>query len=125
MPADVLCPSSRCERGAVLLGIVLPDGRVAFAADRIVVDDGFVKAAREGRSPESRLRFAAPCVRGGCRQWTGSRCGVIDRVTAADPPPAAPDLPDCSIRPHCRWYLQSGAAACAVCPEVITDTRDE
>jgi hypothetical protein len=34
-------------------------------------------------------------------------------------------LPECSIRPHCRWHLQSGDAACRACPEVITDTSAE
>jgi hypothetical protein len=124
-PETVLCPSARCEVGAILLGITLPGGRVAFASDRIVVDDAFVQAAREGRSPEQRFRFSAPCVKGACRQWTGTRCGVIDQVLDCAGGESAPaDAPACSIRPHCRWYLQSGASACAVCPLVVTDARE-
>jgi hypothetical protein len=34
-------------------------------------------------------------------------------------------LPECSIRPQCRWHLQSGDNACRACPEVITDTGAE
>jgi hypothetical protein len=63
-------------------------------------------------------------VESACSQWTGSRCGVIDRVidlVGAETDQA--DLPDCSIRPECRWWKQSGPDACAVCPEVVTDTR--
>ena len=119
----ILCPSSRCQTGAILLGLVLPDGRVAYSSDRIVVDEEFVDVARTGRSPEKRFRFSTPCVQGACRQWTGSRCGVIDAVI--EHLPAEPALPDCSIRPQCRWYAQNGAHACAVCLSVITDATAE
>ena len=126
---SILCPSSPCKEGAVLLGIVLADGSVAFATDRIVVDKGFVQnATREGSNPpETRFRFSSPCAQGACRQWTGSRCGVIDSVMA-DVQTAgyqADDaiLPACSIRQDCRWFQQTGAAACAVCDIVVTETR--
>ena len=126
---SILCPSSPCKEGAVLLGIVLADGSVAFATDRIVVDKGFVQnATREGSNPpETRFRFSSPCAQGACRQWTGSRCGVIDSVmtdvqTAGYHPDDAV-LPACSIRQDCRWFQQTGAAACAVCDIVVTETR--
>jgi hypothetical protein len=120
----ILCPSARCETGALLLGIVLPNGRVSFASDEIRLTEEFVAVAQEGRPPEKRFRFAQPCARGGCRQWTGSRCQVIDDVQVALSGTVEDDeLPACSIRPRCRWFLQSGADACAVCPAVITDMR--
>jgi hypothetical protein len=106
---------------------VLSDGRVAYAAERVLVDEEFVTAAQEGRPAESRFRFSSPCVRGACRQWTGDRCGVIDDVLAAvggdagSPVPGPGELPNCSIRPTCRWFAQAGAEACAVCLRVITD----
>lgn len=126
----VLCPSSRCEEGATLLGVVQSDGRVGFASTRYEVTQEFVQIARAGRAPEKRFRFASTCAMKGCRQWTGERCGVIDtimsdRASRADAAErdAAP-LPECSIRPQCRWFRQSGRAACAACPEVITDLRE-
>lgn len=121
----VLCPSARCEPGAVLVGIAMPDGRIAYAADRMVIDEAFVKTAQTGRSPESRFRFASRCAQGGCRQWNGQQCGVIERVMESVPATlAATELPVCSIRAECRWYVQRGAAACGVCPLVITDNQD-
>jgi hypothetical protein len=122
----ILCPSARCEDGAILLGIILPDGRVAFASDRVEINQEFVDTANEGRSPEARFRFAGRCVQNGCKQWTGARCGVIDRVVEIldSQEPVADALPDCSIRPQCRWFHQSGAKACSACPEVITDLRE-
>ena len=127
---SILCPSSNCKEGAILLGIVLSDGSVAFAKDRIAVSRDFVQnATRAGSNPpESRFRFSAPCVSGACQQWTGSRCGVIDSVlqearAAGHKPEAGSLLPACSIRPQCRWFEQTGADACAVCDIVVTDTR--
>ncbi len=118
--SPVLCPSWKCEEGATLLGIVLGDGSVAFAKDRIVIDQAFVKSAREGRSPEQRFRFSSPCRQGGCMQWKDDRCGVIDRVKDRAEGSAL-ELPHCTIRADCRWHLQSGDTACFACPLVMTD----
>ena len=127
---SILCPSARCHEGAVLLGIVLPDGRVAFAEGRTTVDREFVSVATgDGRrAPERRFRFSSPCAQGGCRQGTGSSCGVItgamDEARAAGHQPSADQaLPACGIRDDCRWFLQAGADACAVCELIVTETR--
>lgn len=108
----------------MLLGIVGPDGRVAYVPQRLEVDREFVQLAKRGRTPEKRFRFSSRCAESACAQWTGSRCGVIDRVLDLVPASSGDaELPACSIRPECRWWQQSGADACAVCPEVVTDTR--
>ena len=125
-PSKALCPSSTCSPGAILLGIVQADGSVAFLDHRRVVDDFFVKLAHEGRTPEKRFRFADTCVKSGCRQWGNGRCGVIDRVLAANPDyREADELPLCTIRTDCRWHLQWGARACGVCPLIVTDLRKD
>src|ERR1700730_8016398 len=126
--SSILCPSWKCEAGASLIGIVLADGSVAFSKDRIVIDNAFVEVARQGRSPEKRFRFSSTCKRATCIQWTDGKCGIVDRVIAEhEDRTAAPSedpfvLPECSIRPQCRWHLQAGDIACRACPEVITDT---
>lgn len=128
MPAGkLMCPSSVCAEGATLLGIVMPDGRVAFASEPITVDAAFVETARQGRPPEQRFRFSTACARGACGQWTGSRCGVIDAAIAADvgadEGDQHGDLPRCSIRASCRWFHQIGGAACRACTLIVTDQR--
>jgi hypothetical protein len=133
--STILCPSWGCEAGASLIGIVLADGSVAFSKDRIVIDEAFVEVARQGRSPEKRFRFSSTCKRAGCVQWTDGKCGIVDRVISEhvtsehkDHAAAGSDpfvLPECSIRPQCRWHLQSGDEACRACPEVITDAGSE
>lgn len=120
MSDATLCPSARLKEGAVLLGVVMPDGRVAFAGDRLIVNDAFVLDALEGRVAETRFRFAGPCVQGGCAHWTGTRCGAFDSL--AEAPSSAPEssFPDCSIRSQCRWFQQAGTDACRACPIVVT-----
>lgn len=123
-PQPLLCPSSRCEEGARLLGIVQRDGTVAFTPDDIRVDAAFVQIARQGRKPESRFRFASSCQRKHCAQWTGERCGVADAVLReiTEAGISMPEsLPNCAIRSNCRWFLQAGANACRACQLVITD----
>lgn len=124
--STILCPSWSCEAGASLIGIVLGDGSVAFSKERIVVDAAFVEVARQGRSPEKRFRFSSTCKRGGCVQWTDGKCGIVERVVSEHEDRASARsepfvLPECSIRPQCRWHLQAGDDACRACPEVITD----
>jgi hypothetical protein len=128
--STILCPSWGCEAGAAVIGIVLADGSVAFSKDRIVIDAAFVETARQGRSPEKRFRFSSPCKRAGCIQWTEGKCGIVDRIISehgqhAGAAHAPFVLPECSIRPQCRWHRQSGDEACRACPEVITDTAEE
>jgi hypothetical protein len=125
-PPNVLCPSARLKEGAILVGIVLADGRVAFSTERLMVNQEFVQNARQGRSPEKRFRFGDACVKGSCRQWTWDRCGVIDQILAANPTHELElELPECSIRSQCRWYSQSGPNACRICPLIVTDCLDE
>ncbi|HTY85316.1 MAG TPA: hypothetical protein VMB19_13930 [Silvibacterium sp.] len=119
----ILCPSWKCESGASLIGIVLPNGTVAFSKERIVIDDAFVEVARQGRSPEKRFRFSSTCKRAACQQWADNRCGIADLIvgTHQNRTEESFELPECSIRPRCRWHLQRGDEACRACPEVITD----
>jgi hypothetical protein len=128
--SDRLCPSARCEEGAILLGIVGKDGVVGYVTPQMTIDSDFVRQAHMGRTPEKRFRFSQPCIENGCLQWTGSRCGVIDHALKAaeeaniiDAPVGL--LPKCSIRSQCRWFAQIGIKACAVCALVITDVQPE
>lgn len=122
---EIECPSARCEPGANLLGVVLPDGRIAHQRKRLPIDSRFIEIAQQGRAPEKRFRFSAPCRREACLQWQQQRCSVIDTllVELGTPDLAAP-LPRCAIRPECRWFRQVGVQACGICDEVVTDNAD-
>lgn len=118
----LLCPSARCEPDALLIGIVGPTGRVGHINPALAVDEEFVLEAHRGRAPEKRFRFAQPCTEAGCQHWTGTRCGVVDAALSRDLE-SAESLPRCGIRTACRWFAQSGANACRVCPLVVTDIQ--
>jgi hypothetical protein len=120
---NLLCPSARCKAGAILLGVVQPDGHLAFLKNLLVVDEQFVQIARQGRTPERRFRFSDVCIQGACKQWTEDRCSVMDQVLQYVEPGElqSSELPPCPVRPRCRWHHQLGNTACSVCPVVITD----
>ncbi|WP_258601443.1 hypothetical protein [Mesorhizobium sp. AR10] len=118
------CPSARAVPGALLIGVVGPDGTVQPIPTRLEIDADFVDLASKKGVPEARFRFAGRCVEGKCKQWTGNSCGVIEKVLtgmvdqAVEP---AENLPRCVIRGSCRWYSQRGADACRACVYVVTD----
>jgi hypothetical protein len=124
------CPSALCQEDALLLGVVAPGGTVAYIQPPTQVSAGFVSRAQTLGHPERRFRFSSPCLEGACPQWTGSACAVIDLVIGSRPDespagnavPSVAALPACAIRHSCRWFAQRGAAACAVCPEIVADT---
>jgi hypothetical protein len=117
------CPSAPCVEGALLVGVKAESGRLAYVQPPTRVDADFVARAHAKGRPEARFRFSLPCIEGGCPQWTGTGCGVVDHVIdEVGAQQAAARLPACAIRRTCRWYDQRGAEACAVCPLVVADT---
>ena len=119
----VLCPSARCEPGAVLLGIVQPDGSVAIAGQHLPVTDEFVaKTAAHPVPAEKRFRFASPCQRGRCQQWQNGACQIVELAISSRR--SGPEPIQCAIRNQCRWHLQRGPEACRACPELVTDAPD-
>jgi hypothetical protein len=120
MDRTKLCPSAPAQEGSILLGVVQADGSIAYLKDRIEVTREFLEIARFGRSPEQRFRFSAPCRESACGQWTDGGCRLPESLADAIPESESDRLPHCSIRARCRWFDQAGAAACRVCPLVVT-----
>jgi hypothetical protein len=99
-------------------------GRVANVLTPLTVDAAFIELAQAHGPLGQRFRFSAPCAEGRCSHWGEGRCGLVGRLgdaAAQAGAPAAGALPACAIRPHCRWWQQRGAAACAVCSMVLTE----
>lgn len=69
MSKRLLCPSAPVDVKAILLGVVQPDGSVAFIKDRIEVTREFLDIAAKDRAPETHFRFSSVCVGGACKQW--------------------------------------------------------
>ncbi|WP_461039296.1 hypothetical protein [Spirosoma harenae] len=117
-----MCPSAAPKEGAVLLGIVKQNGEVALLEQRIEIDGSFIETARNGRDLGQRFRFANTCATKGCGNWSGHHCMVLDiaRQLAHIEPIATAELPACSIRATCRWFMQDGGEACRICPKINT-----
>ncbi|HZY37231.1 MAG TPA: hypothetical protein VFE53_11310 [Mucilaginibacter sp.] len=124
-----LCPSSSCADGSILLGVVQGDSTVVLLNAGFIVDEQFVKAAREAGDPEKRFRFAGKCIKAGCPQWTGGNCGVIETLSKINENMLAGEdtgvLKPCIIRNRCRWYSEEGKIACTLCTYIVTDYMEE
>src|SRR5918998_121483 len=71
-------------------------------------------------APTEVFRFAAPCAGHSCRHFDGEDCRLVKRVVQILPSVAS-DTPPCTLRPTCRWWQQEGKAACARCPQIVTE----
>ena len=122
-----ICPSFRCEDGALLLGIRQESGIVAILPKALPIDESFIANAKENDVlPERRFRFAGKCVKSGCHNWNKNGCGVairlmhfLEQETFLEP------IPDCSIRKECRWFKQEGDNICKICPKLVTEITAE
>jgi hypothetical protein len=122
----ILCPSSRAQTGARLLGIRQEDGSIAILPEPLKIDESFIDLSNQVASAERQFRFTNKCVESGCKQWTGQRCGVADNlIHASQSMKLEHTLQECGIRLQCRWYKQNGEAACKICPLVITEVSEE
>lgn len=118
---ETLCPSAPASVGSLVIGIVESDGIVSYARDRMEATADFLDSARLNGTPERRFRFSSPCQQHACAQWANGSCGLPARLVALVPVgELAEVLPRCSIRQECRWFMQSGAIACRICPTVST-----
>jgi hypothetical protein len=121
------CPSAPAADGALLIGVVTADGRVANLGTPLPIDAAFLEIANAVGAPEQRFRFSSPCQKQRCIHWKDRECGLIGELytTASEAGEnlEAAALPRCAIRAECRWWRQRGRDACAVCPLVVTDTK--
>ena len=120
-----LCPSAQPEwHGSVAIGVVggsVHEPRVALLASPLPVTEELLALAGPV-APAEVFRFAAPCMNGACAHFARGRCELAARVVRVLPV-VAEELPPCQIRPRCRWWQQEGGAACARCPQVVTDNH--
>jgi hypothetical protein len=118
-----LCPSAQPDwEGSVAIGVM---GGTAdrphmahLAAPQPVTDE--LLALSGPVTPTEVLRFAAPCLCGGCVHFASAKCRLAERIVKLLPV-VADNLNACAIRPYCRWWQQEGRAACVRCPQVVTD----
>ena len=121
--SSILCPSAQPEMaGSVVFGVVggtadeprsIPLSQPQPVTPELLALSGPVK-------PTEVFRFAAPCAGHACKHFDGSLCRLAGRIVEKLAPVVA-SLPFCRLRPHCRWWLQEGRAACMRCPQIVTE----
>jgi hypothetical protein len=122
----LLCPSSQPGvEGARVLGVVqqTSHGPEVTYLDEFLPATPDVLAMAAPVHPTEVFRLAARCQTNRCPHFDGANCGLATRIVQILP--AVVDaLPQCQIRPECRWFQQEGAAACRRCPQISTVNYD-
>jgi hypothetical protein len=119
------CPSAQPSLdNSLILGTVAHhngEPEVRLLEHPVKVTQGTILAfAGTEIQPTQVFRFAAPCEKCGCNNWSGTNCRVAERLVQILPWPGH-DLPKCKLRPVCQWFAQEGGAACWSCRHVQTD----
>jgi hypothetical protein len=117
-----MCPSAQPDfPGSLAFGVVAGSAenpRVAWIERPVPVNPDLVVLTAP-LHPTQVLRIAAPCQENACCHFDGKDCRLATRLVQLLPA-VVDSLPPCRIRPGCRWFLQEGAAACRVCPQIVT-----
>jgi hypothetical protein len=107
--------------GSVVFGVIggTPgEPRVSWIEKPVPVTEDLL--ALTGSVPPTQvLRVAAPCQESSCCHFDGADCRLATKLVQLMPA-VTQSLPPCRIRPDCRWFIQEGRAACAVCPQIVT-----
>jgi hypothetical protein len=125
------CPSAAPDvPGATILGVTSrteSGPRVIYLAEPVLLTEE-IAASLDGVSDGEVLRIAAPCQEGACPHFRDSDCSLITKIVRAGPDASdaadAHSLPQCYLRPRCRWFRQEKAAACRRCPTIATEVPD-
>jgi hypothetical protein len=121
-PVKLACPSAQPDwKGAMIFGVVegsVGAPRTAYLDRTLPVLAGIL-AMTAPVAPTEVLRIAAPCANGACAHFRDQRCHLAEKIVAGLPA-VVDDLPQCAIRPSCRWFAQHGAEACSRCPQIVT-----
>jgi hypothetical protein len=109
--------------GSKLLGVIrgtVERPRLAYL-DQPAPVTGEILALAGEVAPTRVFRFAAPCVAKACAHFDGTSCRLATRIVRRLPT-VVDELPECALRPTCRWFGQEGGAACLRCPLVVTES---
>jgi hypothetical protein len=121
---NTLCPSARVEsENSVVFGVIVgteTSPRLAYLKEPIPITDELIAKASPV-TPTEVFRMATPCATNRCLNFDGKDCRLAKQIVEKLPV-VVEELPPCSIRRDCRWWMQGGKAACMRCPQVITDS---
>src|SRR5215470_10955155 len=121
-----VCPSAQPGmENCRVLGVVdqeAPKAKIVYLTE-ILPATNDVLALSAPLKPTEVFRLSATCAEHKCPHFDGVDCRLAMRIVTMLPA-VVDDLPPCTIRKHCRWFSQEGAAACKRCPEIVTVSYD-
>jgi hypothetical protein len=121
--SNPLCPSAQPDwQGSVAIGVVggtAHEPRLSQFSSPMPVTEELLSLTKPV-TPTEVFRFAAPCMCSGCLHFKDQECRLASRIVHLLPV-VTDELPACSIRSLCRWWVQEGKAACMRCAQVVTD----
>jgi hypothetical protein len=123
--AGAYCPCANPdEPGAHVLGLrggTPENPTVVYLSEPVLVTAELLREL--GDTPAGDvLRIAAPCRESACSHFRDSHCSLITKIARAAPEAISDaPLPQCNLRPRCRWWHQEKVAACRRCPAILTD----
>lgn len=103
---DLMCPSAGPDNGELVLGEGKPGRSLTY-----------VEVSRGGSTAEADMetvRLAGACIKCHCVFWN-ERCELGKSIAQTATRLRLTQLPQCSIRRHCRWYAENGRSACGGC----------
>lgn len=118
------CPSAYPSEGSQLLGVVNAAGRIDYIGNPLPVSKKFIEIISESKLPPGkRFRFTSDCQKSGCGRWESNSCSVARAAAQLRQSQSTINdaIPECGIRPTCRWFNQEGRDVCHICPEVVRD----
>ena len=118
------CPSSMPSSKNKLLGILdEKTNRIEILPEPIEIDADIQKELdRFGENTLKTVRLTNTCATKACGQWDGGKCSLIGNILERiEEKKREKNLPECGLRPSCRWYAQEKEEACKVCTLVQYD----
>lgn len=119
-----LCPSAKPEmEDSIVFGVIggtVNEPHLAHLVKPQPVTDELLALANPV-APTEVFRFAASCAGSNCQHFDGSNCRLAKKIVQLLPE-VVEELPNCRLRPSCRWWQQEGKAACSRCPQIVTET---
>jgi hypothetical protein len=119
---EILCPSSICESGASILGVIDESGSLRRVSPLLPVTDEFVSLFRSSGSSD-KFRFVGGCRAQECSRWVSGACAIAIAMREGNDELRESEEKDhsCEIKDNCRWYKQEGNSVCLGCSRLATN----
>ena len=123
MKKTINCPSSYISAGSKVF-MVKDENDDFQPIDFVDIDSIIFEGIKDYAKILEKIRVTNPCSTK-CLQWSQGKCQVINKnkqyVNQLDSALTESRFNKCKINDSCRWYIQHGLDACAICSNFSND----